>query len=256
VTAGLHLPDWRAPAVGAVASGALLVGGIADLPWLWIPVVALQLVVVVTWHRTADAPAAASGALVGAGLAAIVDVVVATTEDAPSLGPVAVVLGAGYLIAVAQQLVRRDGRPRLVDSIATSVTLATLAAFGAAWVVLVQLPDGPDVVVVLAGASAAAAVGRLAPGMSGAAVAPVLAAVLAGWVLGMAVDAAGLGVALGVAAGLPTALAALLQLRLGTQLGDHPGVHPAAQRGAWLPSGAWPLLLIAPLGYFAERLLA
>jgi CRP-like cAMP-binding protein len=37
-----------------------------------------------------------------------VDVVVATTDDAPSLGPIAVVLGAGYLIAVVQQLVRQD----------------------------------------------------------------------------------------------------------------------------------------------------
>lgn len=245
VTAGHPLPDWRAPLAGAVSSGALLVGGIADLPWLWIPVVALQLAVVVTWHRTVDVPAAASGALVGAGLAAIVDVVVATTEDAPSLGPVAVVLGAGYLVAVAQQLVRRDGRPQLVDSLATTVTLATLAAFGAAWVVLAQLPDGPDIVMVLAGASAAAAVGRLAPGTFGAALAPVLAAVAAGWVLGVAVDDPSLGLALGVAAGLPTSLAAVLQARL------HQRGAPAA---AWLPSGTWPLLLVAPLGYFAERL--
>lgn len=243
MTAGLHLPDWRAPLVGTAASVALLAGGLADLPWLWIPVVALQLGVVITWHRTIDVPAAASGALVGAGLALIVDVVVATTEDAPSLGPVAVVLGAGYLVAVVQQLVRSDGRPHLVDSIATTVALATLAAFGAAWVVLAQLPDGPDAVVVLAGASAAAAVGRLAPGMVGAAVAPTLAAVAAGTLLGMAVDDVGLGVAFGVAAGLPTTLAAVVQVRLG------------ARPGAWLPSGAWPLMLVGALGYFAERLL-
>lgn len=243
MTAGLHLPDWRAPLVGAAASGALLVGALAGLPWLWLPVVALQLAVVVTWHRTVDVPAAAAGAVVGIGLAAIVDVVVATTEDAPSLGPVGVVLGAGYLIAVAQQLARRDGRPRLVDSLAATVALATLTAFGAAWVVLAQLSDGADTVVVLAAASAAASVGRLAPGMTGAAVAPTVAALVAGFGLGAAVSDVGLGVALGLAAGLPVTLAAVLQVRL------------RGHADAWLPSGAWPLLLVAPLGYFVVRLL-
>lgn len=243
MTAGLHLPDWRPPLVGIAAAAALLVGGLADLPWLWVPVIALQLAVVATWHRTADVPAAASGALVGGGLAAIVDVVVASTEDAPSLGPIAVVLGAGYLVAVAQQLVRRDGRPRLVDSLATSVALATFAAFGAAWIVLAQLPDGPDIVVVLAGAAAAASAGRLAPGLVGVATAPVLAGAVAGLVLGVAVDDATLGLALGLAAGLPVALTAVVQVRL-----DAPS-------GAWLPSGAAPLLLVAPLGYVAVRLL-
>ena len=70
------------------------------------------------------------------GLAAIVDIIVATTDDAPSLGPIAVVLGAGYLIAVVQQLVRQDGRAELVDALAATVTLATVASLGAAWVVL------------------------------------------------------------------------------------------------------------------------
>ena len=247
VTPGPHLPDWRAPLAGAAASAALLVGGLADLPWLWVPVVALQLGVVATWHRTVDVPAAAAGALVGAGLAVIVDIVVATTESAPSLGPVAVVLGAGYLVAVAQQLARRDGRPQLVDSLATTVGVATLAAFGAAWVVIAQLPDGPDRVVVLAGASAAAAVGRLAPGVVGGSVAPVLAGAVVGLVLGAVVDDATLGLGLGLAAGVPATLAAVVQVRLAGASG--------LQSGAWVPSGAWPVLLTAPLGYFVVRVL-
>jgi hypothetical protein len=239
----LHLPDWRPALVGALSGGAVLVGALLELPWLWVPVVALQVVVVATWHRSLNAPSAATGAAVGAGLAAIVDVIVATTDDAPSLGPIAVVLGAGYLIAVVQQLVRQDGRAELVDSLAATVTLATLAALGAAWVVLAQLEGGIDHVVVLAGACAAAAVGRLAPGVAGAAVAPLLAGAVAGLLLGAAVNDAVVGFGLGIAAGVPVALAATTQARV------------RGSGAGWLPGGVWPLLLAAPLGYVAVRMI-
>lgn len=238
-----QLPDWRPALGGALSGAAILAGGLLELPWLWVPVVALQLAVVVTWHRSLGAPSAATGAAVGAGLAAIVDVIVATTDDAPSLGPIAVVLGAGYLIAVVQQLMRQDGRADLVDSLAATVTLAALAAFGAAWVVLAQLDGGNDHVVVLAGACGAAAVGRLAPGVAGAAVAPLLAGAVAGLLLGVAVDDAVVGLGLGIAAGIPVALAATTQARL------------RGSGAGWLPGSVWPVLLAAPLGYIAVQLI-
>ena len=167
------------------------------------------------------------------GLAAIVDVIVATTEDSPSLGPIAVVLGAGYLIAVVQQLMRQDGRADLVDSLAATVALATVAAFGAAWVVLIELDDGNNHVVVLAGACGAAAVGRLAPGVVGAVVAPLTAGAVAGLLLGVSADVAVVGLGLGVAAGIPVALAATTQAR----------VVVAAPAGCLAVSGrsCWPL---------------
>ena len=230
--------------VGALSSGLVLVGGLLELPWLWAPVIALQVVVVLTWHRSLGAPSAATGAAVGAGLAAIVDIVVATTDDAPSLGPIAVVLGAGYLIAVVQQLVRQDGRADLVDGLAATVTLATITALGAAWVVLFQLEDGNATIVVLAGACAAAAVGRLAPGVGGAAAAPLGAGIVAGALLGVAVDVAvWLGAGLGVAAAVPVVLAAVAQARV------------RGQGSGWLPGGVWPVLLAAPLGYVVVRLI-
>jgi hypothetical protein len=239
----LHLPDWRTPLVGAVSGALVLAGAIADETWLWVAVVVLQLAVVATWHRSLDAPSAASGALVGGGLAAIVDVIVAVTDNEPSLGPIAVVLGAGYLIAVAQQLVRRDGRDRLVDAIAATVSLATVAAVGAAWVVLWQLPDGDDTVVVLAGAVVAAAVGRLAPGNAGALAGPMIAGVAAGALLGASVDDIGLGIGLGVAAGIPSGLAAAMQAQVrGTGRG-------------WLTGAVWPVLVAAPLGYIVVRVI-
>lgn len=238
----LHLPDWRPALVGALSGGVVLVGALLELPWLWAPVIALQVVVVLTWHRSLGAPSAATGAAVGAGLAAIVDVIVATTDDAPSLGPIAVVLGAGYLIAVVQQLIRQDGRSDLVDALSATVTLATVTALGAAWVVLLQLEDGNSTTVVLAGACTAAAVGRLAPGLVGAVVAPVGAGVVAGALLGAAVDDALLGAGLGVAAALPVTMAAIAQARVrGTGSG-------------WVAGGVWPVLLAAPLGYIVLRL--
>ncbi len=230
--------------VGALSSGIVLVGALLELPWLWAPVIALQVVVVLTWHRSLGAPSAASGAAVGAGLAAIVDVIVATTDDAPSLGPIAVVLGAGYLIAVVQQLLRQDGRADLVDALAATVALATVAALGAAWVVLFQLEDGNATTVVLAGACAAAAVGRLAPGVVGAAIAPIAAGAVAGALLGVAVDdAVWVGAGLGVAAAVPVTLAAVAQARV------------RGEGSGWLPGGVWPVLLAAPLGYVVVRLI-
>jgi len=239
----LHLPEWRTPLVGALAGAALLAGALGGDPWLWVPVVALQLAVVATWHRSLDAPSAASGAVVGAGLAAIVDVVVATTDADPTLGPIVVVLGAGYLVAVVQQLVRSDGRERLVDSLAATVSLATIAALGAAWVVLVQLTDGEDIAVVLAGATVAAAVGRLAPGVAGAVGGPLLAGVVAGGLLGLSVDDLALGVGLGVAAGIPAALAGGMQARV------------RGSGGGWITGAVWPVLVAAPLGYVVVRVL-
>ncbi|MCZ3387371.1 MAG: hypothetical protein LH630_10520 [Actinomycetia bacterium] len=238
----LHLPDWRPAMVGALSSGIVLVGALLALPWLWAPVIALQVVVVLTWHRSLGTPSAASGAVVGAGLAAIVDVIVAGTDEAPSLGPIAVVLGAGYLIAVIQQLLRQDGRADLVDALAATVTLATVAALGAAWVVLVQLEDGNSTTVILAGACAAAAVGRLAPGVAGAAVVPLGAGVVAGALVGAAVDETQLGAGLGLAAAVPVALAAVTQARV------------RGEGAGWLTGGVWPVLLAAPLGYLVVRL--
>lgn len=237
-----HLPDWRPAMVGAGSAGLVLFGALLELPWLWAPVIALQVVVVLTWHRSLGTPSAASGAAVGAGLAAIVDVIVATTDNAPSLGPIAVVLGAGYLIAVVQQLLRQDGRADLVDALAATVTLATVASFGAAWVVIAQLDDGGQLTVVLAGACAAAAVGRLAPGVSGAAAAPLVAGVAAGVLLGVGVDDVLLGSGLGLAAAVPVALAAVAQARV------------LDEGAGWIPGGVWPVLLAAPLGYLVVRL--
>jgi hypothetical protein len=240
---GLHLPEWRIPAAGALASAAVLAGALGGEAWLWAAVVGLQLYVVMSWHRSLDAPAAASGALVGGGLTAIVDVVVATSDSEPGLGPIAVVLGAGYLVAVVQQLVRRDGREHLVDALAATVSLATIASFGAAWLVLWQLADGEDLVVVLAGASVAASVGRLAPGTTGAWVGPLASGAVAGALLGAAVDDTGLGVGLGVAAAAPACLAAAMQAR----------VHGSGR--GWLTGAVWPVLVAAPLGYVAVRVL-
>lgn len=239
----LHLPEWRSPVIGALAAACVLGGALAGEQWVWAAVVLLQLMVVATWHRSLGAPAAASGALVGGGLAAIVDVVVASTDSEPSLGPIAVVLGAGYLIAVVQQLVRTDGREHLVDSLAATVSLATIASLGAGWVVVWQLSDGDELVMVLSGAAVAAAVGRLAPGPAGAWLGPLVAGAVAGGLLGEAIDDVPLGAALGLAAAVPTCLAASMQARV-----------RGSGRG-WLAGAVWPVLVAAPLGYIVIRVL-
>jgi hypothetical protein len=182
--------------------------------------------------------------VVGATLLVALDVAVAIDDGAVSYGPVAVVLGVGYLLAVGQQLLRRDDRSGLTLSLSATVSLAALGALGVGWAIIPRVPDGDALALLAATAVTAAAVGRLAPRVTGALVGPLLAGTAAGGVVGANLTDADvvLGVGIGVAAAIPSALAAVGQVRL-----------PARTAG-WPAGAAWPVLTAAPLTYVVIRL--
>ncbi|KRE44104.1 hypothetical protein [Knoellia sp. Soil729] len=136
-------------------------------------------------------------------------VVVASTPDEPYLRNVPVVVALAMLVMFMHQLLRKDGRPRLTQSVAVSAAGIAIATIGAAYVPLGRTSGGPDVVLIagiaLAVSSLAdlgAPIARLRPWMVPLA---VLLGAGAGGVAGLVLtDVGGLvGLLLGaVAAGL------------------------------------------------------
>lgn len=107
-------------------------------------------------------------------------------EMRQSLLPGAV--GLALIVEFVHQLARRDGRPRLVESVSASVTGITLLTSGACLLLLTHLPEGVACAVAIFGAVAVASLADL--GLRWGAAGPVAGAVAVG--LG-AVAAAALG---------------------------------------------------------------
>lgn len=233
---------WRSPLLQLVLAAVLALGAVVGPGALWVAVIAAQLVLVVSWHAALGATDARRGAVVGAVLVAAADVAVMVTDETVSYGPIALVLGVGFLLAVVQQLARRDGRAELTVSLSATVSLAAVGAVGAGWAVNLRLADGQDLTVLAAGAVAAAAIGRLLPRAAG-----VAGALVAGSSVGAVAGAStsgiglGLGLAIGLASAVPSALAATLALR-----GEH-------RLAGWPAAAAWPILLAPGLVYLVIR---
>ncbi len=144
--------------LGAVVAGA----AVLDPMVLAAVVVLLALTLAYGWPRLLDLPVPLGAfvvvALGGAGGAGVV----AATSDQPYLRELPVVVALAVLLTFVNEMARQDGRPRLVDSVAGTVTGVLVAAAGAGWIAAVRTPGGPGLVVAGAVAlflgSAAAAV--------------------------------------------------------------------------------------------------
>ncbi|KQY58381.1 hypothetical protein ASD11_01570 [Aeromicrobium sp. Root495] len=90
-------------------------------------------------------------------------------------------VAAAVFVALVAQMLRSDGRPRLVLSTGLAVSLAVVAALGSGWVSAVRATGGPDVVTVVA---CAAGLALLVWNLPGDRVVVAGAAVLAGAVAG------------------------------------------------------------------------
>jgi hypothetical protein len=143
--------------------------------------------------------------------------VVATTSD-PFLQWVPAALAAAVVIAFLHQLLRRDGRPRLAESVSASVTGLAVVAAGAAMAPLPRVLHGDHA---LAAAMAALALSALCDPL-------VSMRWSRRWALFIAML---LGAGAAVAVSVPAA---------------HPGMWPAALMG----------LLVAAVGHAARRIVA
>ncbi len=125
------LPGTR----GWLLAGAALVV-VAGVAWGWPTLLSLP------------SPRGSSGVIAATGLVAVV--VVTTTPGGASLERLPVVLGLAVLAACVQQLLRYDGRPRVVDALGGTLMGTGLAACAAAWTTLPPIEGGPAVALVMA----------------------------------------------------------------------------------------------------------
>ncbi len=104
-----------------------------------------------------------TAAVIGAsGLAATVLALVVQSSMQP-LAAFAVLLAGCVLLAFAHQLLRRDGRARLVESLTATVSGQVIAVLGAGWVLLQDTGMGRDGLVVAAAAVAVASAAVVVP---------------------------------------------------------------------------------------------
>ena len=139
-------------AVGLVLTGASFVGSAAVVAVLAIAAIGLAL----GWPRLLGLPSPTGSSVVIAltGVFAIGAAVAVGT-----LVPLIAVLGFAVVAAFLHEMVRRDGRPRLTESVSGTVTGAVAASSAAGWVVVSEV--GPPAVVITA-AGAALTVSALA----------------------------------------------------------------------------------------------
>jgi hypothetical protein len=233
--------------VGPALAAVVVLGAAAGEEVLLLAVALVQGCLVAGWHRSVGVPGAVEGALIAAAAALAADVLVLTAPADRPLARVPAVLALAVLGAVGAQLVRRDGRPRLVASLTATVCLAAFAALPAAQLAALGSEGGVPLVaatIVPAGLVAAAdAVSRAGSGPRW--LRPLLALVAAlatGAVVGgltrLAMDAA-----------IATAAASGAVGWAGAVLADR------AARPDPLLAAALPVALAAPVGYVLGRLL-
>jgi len=95
------------------------------------------------------------------GSAAAIGTALATTTE-PLLAGMPAALAGSMIVAFLHQLARRDGRPRLVESVASTIMAIAVVVSGASFVVLPRTGQGRWVVAVAVCAVAASAVTDLA----------------------------------------------------------------------------------------------
>lgn len=208
----------------------------------------LAVAVAVGWPELANLPdrkgSATVVAITGIGGVAAVHTV-GVRADLRSL---AVVFAASMLLTFVNELLRRDGRPRLVESVAGTVTGSMLAVTAAGWVACGRLLDGKEL------AAAAAVALALAAAVSAVQLPVWLTALLVtgaggvgGTVLGMVLDGVGLKVA-----GLAGLSVGLLVAAM------HALFHPMAALDRRLPAVSAAVIPVATGGmlvYAASRVL-
>lgn len=191
-------------AVTALGAAVVALAGYLSRDLLTALILALCLVFASGWPRLIGLPTTR-----GAGVViAVVAVAATAVVRLGSVAGLAVVVGLAVIGAFVHQMLRRDGRPRLVESVAGVVTGCAVVVSAAGW----SAPTGGLVLASLtvtgAASIAAAAVCTALPVRTelGAALATVVAGV-AGLVTGWALAAVGglSGLLVGLAVGILTA---------------------------------------------------
>ncbi len=192
----------RSVVTAALAAAAALAGYLHPVALLVVTAV-LVVVVAAGWPDLAGLPFGPGSAVV-VGLTGL-GAVFAVWYTGTGLSGLAVVTACALLVSFVNELLRRDGRVRMVESVSGTIAGAVLALTAACWVATDALPNGTPLVVVgaLALAVGAAVSAFEVPRWLSSVLTALVAAGIgagAGWLLhGITVEA---GAALGLAVGV------------------------------------------------------
>ncbi len=153
-------------ALVSVALAGLIVVAAQAAPLLLAAAVALTVVcLALGWPELVGLEHSRAGTTSVVAVSGLAGVVLAGTEVGAlePLTRLAVVLAAGVLLAFVHQLIRRDGRPDLVRSLAGTVSGQVLTVFAAGWVLLDGTRIGWPGIVIAASAATAAALATHLP---------------------------------------------------------------------------------------------
>lgn len=136
----------RAVVTAVLAALVAVAGYVGALPVAVLAAI-LALVFALGWPSLLDLPhRAGSSAVIAIGGIGAVGAVYLTT-DQPFLRDLPIVFAATILLAFVNELLRRDGRPRLVESVSGTVSGTLIAVAVAGWVAIGRTPGGESLVV-------------------------------------------------------------------------------------------------------------
>ncbi|MBK8436382.1 MAG: hypothetical protein IPL37_07675 [Austwickia sp.] len=200
---GLSVRPWR-PVVtlaSVVACAVLAAGALAGAVPFAVALILVSAFVVGGWVVLLNLPTPRGTAAVLASSAVVmVGCVLVSGRDGVSWLPAAIALS--LIAEFGHQLGRRDGRPRLVESVSSTVAGIAVLASGVSMLPLAAYEGGPQVVLVLMVAAAVAAIADVAVRWKAP---PLVGAVVAG---GLGASAAAIGAAVLPSCGVPVLFAA------------------------------------------------
>jgi len=160
-----EMPRQPLVTVAVVAlSGLLTITAFAGPPMVALAVALAAGVVAWGWAGLLGLPSPRGTTLVLAlGSAGAIGTVLVTRDD-PFLAWMPAALAGSMIVAFLHQLSRRDGRPRLVESIASTITAIAIVVSGASFVAMPRTEHGAWAVAIASTAMAVSAVTDLAGG--------------------------------------------------------------------------------------------
>ena len=224
-------------AVALVLAGLVALAATAGVNVLAAALVVIVVVVASGWPGLLALPTQRGSTTIISLCGAVAVAVVALTRGEPLARWLPVVLALSVIVAFWHQLLRRDMRPRLVESVTGVIAGVVVVELAAGWVAALRSPAGLDAVLVGAAAVAAAAAATALPWpqrLTGpmALVAGAAFAALAGTFLPLlATDAALVGVAVAVVVAAFDRLLTHLPTATSRQAGTAIGAASVASAG-------------------------
>lgn len=149
---------WTRATVAAASATALASAGIFGARWLAVAVLALVFLLAIGWPVLSWTPhwVVGSGITLAAGALSVVGVLLG--RDEPFLRHMVVALAVSATAALVLEVLKPSPQGQVVTAVAGTVSGATVAASGAAWIAAARTPGAEDLVVAGAVALAVSAV--------------------------------------------------------------------------------------------------